>query len=160
MRKARLARVFACLAAVSVILAVPVSGASASDASIKTLFKSYNSKILVAEGHLATAIGEYKTSHNATPVEEALSASTVVVHSLEVKIARQTAGAQRVKEGKAKIVKGLKAVIVAYGQLKAAFEAKTASSPEAAVEDAQKAELAVKKGRKELLEGVKLILAR
>jgi hypothetical protein len=59
--------------------------------------------------------------------------------------------------GKAKIVKGLKAVVVAYGQLKAAFEATTAS-PETAVEDAQKAEVIVKKGRKELLEGVKLVV--
>jgi hypothetical protein len=159
MRKARLARVFACLVVVGMTLSVSVSGASASDASIKASFKSYNSKILIAEGHLATALGEYKTSHNATPVEEALSHSTAVVHSLEVKIARQAAGAPRVKEGKAKIVKGLTAVVVAYGQLKAAFEAKTAS-PEAAVEDAQKAELAVKKGRKELLEGVRLIAAR
>jgi hypothetical protein len=159
MRKARLARVFACLAVVGVTLAVTASGALASDASIKALFKSYNSKILVAEGHLETAIGVYKTSHEATPVEEALSHSTAVVHSLEVKMSHQRAVSDRVKAGKAKIVKGLKTVIVAYGQLKAAFEAKSAS-PETAVEDAQKAEAAVKKGRKELLEGAKLIVAR
>jgi hypothetical protein len=157
MRSMKPVRALACLVVAGVMLAVPVSGASASGAGIKALFKSYDSKILVAEGHLATAIGEYKTSHDGAPVVAALTHSTAVVHSLEVKVARQTAQSHRVKVGKAKIVKGLKAVIVAYGQLKAAFEA-TPASPQTAVEDAQKAEVAVKKGRKELLEGVKLVV--
>jgi hypothetical protein len=156
MRKARLARVFACLAVVGAILAVPVSGASASDASIKNLIKSYNSKLLVAEGHLISAIGEYKTNRNPAPVVSALDRSISVLRSLKTSIAGQTAASTRVKEGKAKLVKGLQSVIVAYGKLKIAIGEK-AGSPTAAVENAKKADAAVKAGRKQLDEGLILL---
>ncbi len=47
-------------------------------------------------------------------------------------------------------------MIVAYGHLKVAFGEK-AGSPSAAVENAEKADLAVKRGRLELAEGLKLL---
>lgn len=158
MKRLRLARLLACPVVLVGLLAIPVSGASASDASIKSLIKSYNAKLLVAEGRLVTAIGEYKTSRNPAPVVSALDHSIRVVRSLRTRIADQTARSTRVKSGKAKLVKGLRAVIVAYGKLKIAFGEK-AGSPAAAVENAKKADAAVKRGRAELAEGLKLILA-
>jgi hypothetical protein len=152
----RPARVVACMAVVCGMLIVSVAGASASDASIKRAIKTYNPKILVAEGHLVTAIGEYKTSGNPAPVITDLDASIRVLHSLKTTIAAQAAVSNRVKEGKSKLLKGLHAVILAYDQLKVAFGEK-AGSPTAAKENAAKAELAVKKGRKDLAEAVLLL---
>lgn len=109
----RLARVVVCAAVMCGVLLVPITGASASDASIKHLTKTYNPKILVAEGHLVTAIGEYKTSGNPAPVITDLDASIGVLHSLKTNIAAQTAVSKRVKEGKTKLINGLHAVIIA-----------------------------------------------
>lgn len=138
------------------VLAAPVSGASASDASIRSLIKSYNPKLIVAEGHLISAIGEYKTSRNPAPVVSALDRSITLLRSLRTSIAGQTAFSNSVKEGKAKLVKGLESVIVAYGKLKIAIGEK-AGSPTAADENAAKADVAVKRGRKELEEGLILL---
>jgi hypothetical protein len=102
----RLVRVVVCAAVMCGVLLVPITGASASDASIKHLTKTYNPKILVAEGHLVTAIGEYKTSGNPAPVITDLDA-------LKTNIAAQTAVSKRVKEGKTKLINGLHAVIIA-----------------------------------------------
>ncbi len=135
---------------------IPVAGASASDASIKSLIKSYNSKLLVAEGHLVSAIGEYKTSRNPAPVITDLDHSISVLRSLKTKVSAQTAASTRVKRGKAKLVNGLQAVIVAYGHLKVAIGEK-AGSPAAAKENAVKADAAVKRGRKDLDEGLLLL---
>lgn len=137
-------------------LMIPVTGASASDASIKSLIKTYNSKLLVAEGHLVSAIGRYKENRNPAPVVTALDDSIDVLRALKTKIADQSAGSTAVKEGKAKLVKGLEAVISAYGKLKTAIGEK-AGSPAAADENAKKADAAVKAGRLELAEGLKLL---
>lgn len=83
-------------------LSGPVAAASASDASIKAVIKSYDAKILVAEGHLVTAIGEYKRSGNPVGVQNAIQKETSVLRSLRSKIASQSASSPRVKLGKAK----------------------------------------------------------
>jgi hypothetical protein len=146
-----MARAGACMATLGAVMLGPVSGASASSASIKAAFKSYSGKIDVAEGHVVTAIGEYKTSKNAVPVQTAISESITVLGGLKSKVAAQPAGKPKVKKAKRKIEAGLQAVIVSYGLLSTAI-GEDASNPEAA-----KAEAAVKKGRVELLEGVKLL---
>jgi hypothetical protein len=61
-----------------------------------------------------------------------------------------------VKAGKAKLIKGLRSVVLAYQRLKKAIGEK-ASSPAAAKKEALKAEKAVKKGAKELEEAFKLL---
>jgi|CZKG01.1.fsa_nt_gi hypothetical protein len=137
-------------------LAGPVTGAMASKASIKEAFRSYSSKIAVAEGHTLTAVGEYKTTKNAAPVEEAITNSIAVIGGLRSKVAHQSAKTPKVKAAKAKFVKGLKAIIVSYEKLKAAFADK-ASNPEAAQAEATKALAALKSGRKLLGEAVKLL---
>jgi hypothetical protein len=68
-------------------------------------------------------------------------------------IAREAAVSTRVKEGKAKLVKGLQSVIVAYGKLKVAIGEKAG----AAAENAKRADAAVKAGRKDLEEGLILL---
>lgn len=146
----------ACVAVLGVMLVGPVAGASASDGSIKALIKSYDAKIITSEGHLLTAIGGYKTSGNPAAVVTALDDATAVLRSLKTKIASQSAASTRVKQGKADLVKGLQAVIAAYGHLKVAFGEK-AGSPSAAKENAEKAMLAVKRGRVDLAEGLKLL---
>jgi hypothetical protein len=151
-----MARMAACLMTLGCVMFGLVAGASASDAGIKSLIKKYDSRLIVAEGHLVTAIGEYKTSRNPEGVVNALDDATAVLRSLKTKIEAQPAAAARVKLGKADLVKGLRAVIVAYGHLKVAFGEK-AGSPSAADENAQKAVLAVKRGRLDLAEGLKLL---
>ncbi len=149
-------RLAICAAVAGSALAGPVSGASASDASIKAVIKSYDSKILVAEGHVLTALGEYKNTGEPADVQSAISSSISVLSSLESKVAAQPASSTRVKAGKAKFDKGLKTVVVAYRHLKSAIGEKKAS-PQAAKEEAKKALSAVKAGAKELKEGAKLL---
>ena len=149
-------RLAACAATLCAVMMGPATGASASSAGIKAAIKSYNSKILVAEGHVVTALGEYKTSKDPAGVQTALTESISVIHSLKDKIALQSAGRPRVKRAKAKIEKGLQAVILSYQRLDTAFGEKGVN-PEEAKAEATKALAAVKKGRKELLEGAKLL---
>jgi hypothetical protein len=143
-------------AALCAVLMGPVAGASASDASIKKVFKQWDSRLLISEGHLETALGEYKTRREAAQVESALGNAIDVLRGLKTKISQQSAVSTRVKEGKAKVVKGLGKLIVAYEHLKSAFTVK-ATSQQAAQEQAQKAKLALKHGAIEFLEGAKLL---
>jgi hypothetical protein len=139
----------------SALLGLP-SGALASDASIKEAIKSYVPEILVSEGHVVSAIGEYKKTGNPSGVQAALTESISVLNALKSKIAAQAAVKPKVKAGKAKLVKGLRALVLAYQSLKKAIGEK-AASPAAAKAEAQKAVKAVKKGAKELNEGIKLL---
>jgi len=137
-------------------LVIPVTAASASAGSIKAAIKSETPTILVDEGHLLTALGEYKTSGNPSAVQAALAVTITSVHSLESKIAAQPAVKPRVKKAKAKLEKGLKIIVVAYERLSTAFGERTVS-PEAAKAETTKALIAVKRGGKELTEGTKLL---
>ena len=132
------------------------STASASDASIKRAIKTYEHRILAAEGHVLSAIGQYKKTGQPAGVEAALSKSIAVFHSLKAKIAAQSAIAPKVKQGKRKLIKGLQAVIGAYQNLKTAFAIK-ATNAAAAKEQAEKAVAAVRKGQEELREGLQLL---
>lgn len=138
------------------VLAGPVATASASDASIKSVIKSYNSKLLVADGHLVTALGEYKKSGNPSGVTSALAASVHVLRSLKSAISSQSASSSKVKEGKAKFEQGLQKVIVAYEHLKTGFGEKK-SSPAVAKAQAKKAVVILKQASGELREGTKLL---
>jgi hypothetical protein len=153
----RAARVAACAAALCAALAAgPVTGASASDTSIKAAIKKAAPQILITEGHVVTAIGEYKVNANPVPVQGALQKAITVLRALRTKIADQSAVSPRVKLGKAKLEKGFHSVIVAYEGLKTAFGEK-AASPTTAKLEATKALEAVKRGGKQLSEGVKLL---
>lgn len=156
MRNMRKVEVAVCAVLLCGALAGSVAGASASDASIKSVIKSFNSKILVAEGHVVSAIGEYKKSGDPTGVKSAIDKSIAVLNSLKAKVAVQSAPSGRVKKGKTKLVKGLAAVVNAYKKLSIAFGEKKVS-PAAAKAEAVKAVSAVKKGRIELREAVKLL---
>jgi hypothetical protein len=145
-----------CAAVLVGVLAGPVSGASASDASIKAVIESYNSKILVSEGRVVSAIGKFKRSGNPKDVQAALQKATAVLGSLKSRIAAQSASGRRVKLGKTKLEQGLQKVIVAYRRLERAFGEKQVS-PAAAKAEAKKAVLAVNAGRVDLREGVKLL---
>lgn len=134
----------------------PVASASASDVSIKRVISTYAPKVAVAEGHALRTIGEYATTRNAVPVEAALGNSIVVLRALKTKIEHQSAVRAIVKLGKAKLEKGLGAVIRAYEHLQKAFN-EQAASPQAASEQALKARAAVKRGRRELAEGLSLL---
>ncbi len=141
---------------VGAFLAGSVAGASASDASIKSVIKSYNARMIVAEGHAVTAIGEYKQSANPSGVEAALTNSIGLLGSLRSAIATQSAPSPRVKAGKAKVEHGLSAMIHAYQHLEKAFGEKQASPQKARAEVKQGLRVA-KKGRKELREGARLL---
>jgi hypothetical protein len=138
------------------VLSAFAPSASASDASIKQAIKSYAPKILVAEGQLLSAVGSYAKTGNPSKVESALSNSISVFHALRSRIAAQSAVATKVKEGKRKLLKGLEAVTSAYKHLKIAFAVKAVNSAAAKLQ-AQRAEAAVKKGRRELREGLQLL---
>jgi hypothetical protein len=144
------------VAVLSIMLAGPITVASASGASIRAAIQSYNSKVLVAEGHLLSAIGKYKKHGDPVPVRVALDRSIAVLSSLKAKIASQSASSPRVKKGKAKFEQGLRSVIVAYRHLKRAFGEKQ-SSPQTAKAQAAKALRAVKKGQAQIKEGARLL---
>jgi hypothetical protein len=153
----RALRVAACAASLcAAIVAGPVTGAQASDASIKAAIKKAAPQILISEGHVVSAIGQYKLDRNSAPVQSALQKAIAVLRTLRSKIAAQPAVNPQVKLGKAKLEKGLHSVIVAYESLKSAFGLKLAS-PEAAKAEATKALETIKKGGKQLAEGVKLL---
>jgi hypothetical protein len=156
MTRPNLVRVAACAAILCGALVVPVTAAWASAGSIKAAIKSDNPAILVDEGHLLTALGEYKTSGNPAAVQAALTATIAGFRSLESKIAAQPAVRPRVKRGKAKLETGLRAIVVAYERLDTAI-GEHSVSPEAAKAETAKAEIAVKKGSKELTEGIELL---
>jgi hypothetical protein len=137
----------------------PVATSSASSKSIKTVIRSYNGKVEVAEGKVVTAAGSYEESSapkNPAPVEAAISESVTVLRSLKAKVALQSAHAARVKKAKAKIEKGIGEVIVGYGYLTAAF-AEKATNAEAATTEAEKAAALAEEGHNNLVAGVKLL---
>jgi len=146
-----------CVVVLTAAMLPAVASAPASAGSIKSLVRSYDGKIITSEGKLLTAIGDYKSTQNAAPVVTALDNAIRVLRSLKSKISKQSATAARVRRGKADLEKGLQAVIGAYEHLKSAFSEKAASPPEAR-EDAEKADTAVKKGRADLTQGLKLLM--
>lgn len=155
-RAAKAGRVALCAAVLVGVLAVPVSGAFASDASIKAVIKSYNSKLLIADGHLSTALGEYKKSGNPSGVQAAFRKSIAVLSSLKAKIASQKALSPRVKLGQSKFDKGLQAIVVAYRRLSKAIGEKQVS-PAAAKAEARRAVTAIDRARVLFKEGAKLL---
>jgi hypothetical protein len=154
MRCCKAAIVALCLAMVGA--AGSASTASASDASIKRAIKKYEPKILVVEGHVLSAIGQYRKTGQPAGVEAALSKSIAVFRSLKAKITAQSAVAPKVKKGKLKLIQGLQTVISAYQHLKIAFAVK-ARNATAAKEQAEMALAAVRKGQEELREGLQLL---
>ncbi len=135
---------------------IPAAGASASGKSIKQAIKAYLPKLDVAEGHVVSAIGEYKEKHEPAVVETALSETVSVVRAMEARVAKQSAGSPKVKKAKAKIIAGLKAIARAYQDLATAYADK-APAPAAAKAEAEASLRAIKHGARELLEGAKLL---
>jgi hypothetical protein len=152
------ARAAICAVTMTVAMLGPVAGASASKGSIESAIASYNSRILVAEGHVVTALGEYNTTKDASGVETAIGKSISVLGGLRGKVAIQPAARPRVRRAKLKIETGLQNVIGSYRRLGTAF-AEQATDPAASTADATAALTAVKTGRRQLLEGVKLLLS-
>jgi hypothetical protein len=152
----RIVTAAACAAAMCAALAGPVAGASASKHSIKLALKSYSGKILTSEGHVVSALGEYKTTKNPAPAEAALGEAVTVLKGLRAKVAAQGAATPRVKEAKVKIEEGLHAVVVAYTSLSTALADK-ASDPSAATAEIEKFAAVAKKGSKELHQGALLL---
>lgn len=148
--------VLACVAVLTLASLLAVANAPASAGSIKSLVTSYNERIIASEGKLLSAIGEYKSTHDATPVMGALDNAIAVLRALKSRIATQSATATRVKKAKADLEKGLQAVIAAYEHLKRAFSEKS-GRPSASNEDTLKADMAVRAGRADLMEGLKLL---
>jgi hypothetical protein len=148
-------RALMCLSLLATVFIAP-SFASANDASIKAVIKSYGPKILVAEGHVVSAIGEYKKTGNPAPVQTALSESTAVFSAMKSQIAAQSASSPKVKAGKRKVESGLSAAIVGYQRLGTAVGEKKVEPKEAKAE-ARKAARALVKATKELVEGLKLL---
>lgn len=144
-----------CAGSVSALLAVPVT-ASASDATIKHTIKVFSPRILETEGRVETAVGEYKTTRHAAPVERSLSNAMQVLRELKNTIASEHAGSKPVREGKHKLELGLASVIRAYEHLERAFDVKAANT-QAAKKQAEKADRAVKEGQRQLAEGIDLL---
>ena len=136
----------------------PVAGASASKGIIESAIASYNSRILVAEGHVVTAARCIQHDERRCGVETAIGRSISVLGGLRGKVAIQPADRPRVRLAKLKIATGLQTVIGSYRRLGTAF-AEQATDPAASMADATAALTAVKTGRRELLDGVKLLLS-
>jgi hypothetical protein len=156
MSKTRAARAGLGLLVVLGVLAGPVAGASASRASIRALIEGWTPKILVSEGHVVSAVGEYKTARNPAPVETSIGEAIDVLRTLRNGIERQHAVRRRVKRAKNDLVDGLREVIVAYERLESAFREK-GLSPVAADRNARRAGVLVERGQRDLRQGVRLL---
>jgi len=132
------------------------AGASASRASIRATLKKDLPTILKVEGHVVSAEGEYASSHNPAGVEAAIDRSVAALTALKQRVAAQPAARPKVRTARGKIVKGLAGIILGYGHLKSAFADK-ASDPATAKSEAASALVAVKAGKKDLNEGVRLL---
>jgi hypothetical protein len=143
-------------AALCCTMLIGATDASASAKGIKQAIRTYIPKIDEAEGHVLSAIGEYKEKPDPALVEEALNESVSVVRALEAKVAKQSARSPRVRKGKAKTIAGLKAIVRAYQHLATAYADK-APAPVAAKAEAEASVRAVKRGVRELAEGAKLL---
>jgi hypothetical protein len=144
-----------CLAGVCVA-ALPAPSALASKASIKAVLKSFSGKVDVAEGHVLTAIGTYKSTHDPAPVDAAIGNSVKVLKEMRSKIAAQSASQPAVKTARTKLLKGIAAVIVAYEHLGTAYQ-EHGSSPPTAEAEAKLALSKLKAGAKQLKEAAKLL---
>lgn len=148
-----------CTATLCVVTVAPVATASASAGSIKAAIVSYTPKIDIAEGHVQTAVGEYTESadpKDPSAVEAAIANSVSVLTALKGKVAAQPARKPRVRQARAKIVKGVQEVIVGYGDLSVAYGEKAANQ-EAATVEAKAAVVLANRGRRQLKEGVRLL---
>jgi hypothetical protein len=153
MNRSGAARLAACLAVLAGTLVGPVTGASASDASIKQVVSEYNPKILASERQVESALAVYKTTGEPDGVKTALTGAIAVLASLKSKIAAQSAASPRVKQGRAKLLKGLGEVIVGYGHLRTAVGESTAAARAEAVEASRE----IITGSRELAQGFRLL---
>ncbi|HEV3047379.1 MAG TPA: hypothetical protein VGY13_08475 [Solirubrobacteraceae bacterium] len=156
MSKTRAVRTCLGVAVVLGVLAGPVAGASASRAGIRALIQSWNPKVLVSEGKVVSAVGEYKTSRNPAPVETAIGEAIGTLRGLRQGIEHQRAIRPRVKRAKDDLMDGLREVILAYERLEAAFREK-GLSPAAADRNARRANALVQRGQRDLREGARLL---
>jgi hypothetical protein len=156
MRRSGTLRAIVALAVCAAALAGPVSGASASRASIKHALKSFSGRVDVAEGEVVTAVGHYKTTKEPAPVEAAIGKSVTVLKALKEKIAAQSAGSSRIKTAKTKLLKGIGAVIVAYEHLGTAYGEHGTDQP-AAEAEAKTALTELASAEKQLKEAAKLL---
>jgi hypothetical protein len=138
------------------VLAGPVAGASASRTSIRALIEGWTPKILVSEGHVVSAVGEYKTSRDPASVEAAIGEAIGTLRTLRTGILRQSAVRLRVRKAKNDLVDGLREVIIAYERLESAFREK-GITPVVANRNARRAGVLVKRGQRDLRQGVRLL---
>jgi hypothetical protein len=154
--RTRMLRAVLLLAVSATVLAGPVSGASASKASIKAALKSGLPQVKSTELAAGEAIKAFKTTHEAAPVDSALAKAITALKALKVKVAKQPAGPPAVKTAKAKLLKGFSAVVVAYEHLGTAFQ-ENASNPSAAEAEATTALTKIKAGNTQIKAAVKLL---
>jgi hypothetical protein len=160
----RPSRVLGCFAVAIVLMMGAASTASASDLTIKSLIKRYEPQIAATEGRVVNAVNEYKENGspvqgNPAYVQAAIKEAAAVLRELKLRLSKQRAVAEHVKLGKAKLEKGLQAVIASYRHLTLAFGEAKVTPAEASVQ-ATKAINAVNRGHKDLLEGLTLIAPR
>jgi hypothetical protein len=144
------------LAVSATVLAGPVSGASASKASIKAALKSGLPQVKSTELAAADAIKTFKTTHEAAPVDSALANAITALKSVKAKVAKQSAGASAVKMAKAKLLKGFSAIVLAYEHLGTAFQ-EHGTDPSAAEAEATMALTKIKAGNTQIKAAAKLL---
>ncbi len=160
MRNRAAVRVAVPLVALCCMAMGPVASTSASGASIKSVIRSFNGRVEVAEGKVEMAAGAYQQSSDPkdpAPVEAAIGESVAVLRSMKAQVALQSAHSLRVRKAQAKIEKGIGEVIVGYCYLSSAF-AEKATNAEAATALAKKSVALAEEGRANLLAGVKLLI--
>ena len=148
-----------CAIFVCVAVLLGAGSASASEASIKAVFKRFAGRIDVAEGHVLVASGEYQQTKNPAPVQKAIAESVGVLEEFKDSVAAQSAGTRRVRRAKADVVAGVKAVIAAY-QLESTAFTEQAVDPQVAKTELAAAVVQNAAGQRELRQGVKLLARR
>lgn len=133
-----------------------LASAQASNASIRQVLKRAVAQILEEEGHVVTALGEYKKTGNLTAVDEAVNKNVALLKEVRAKIAKQHASNARGRRGKTKLERGLTRIARAYKKLEAALGLKH-THPAASKKLARRALRAINKADKEIGEATKLL---
>jgi hypothetical protein len=137
------------------VLAGPIAGAQASNATIRAAVNTFNAKLLHDEARVLDGLGTYQSKHNATPLISALNHEVTDLHALQVKLAHQSASSVSGRKGKSDIDTGLGLIAKAYKALAVDVKASTTAPVSAAkVNAAVKTD---KKGRADLTAGAKLL---
>lgn len=164
-----------CSAVLAAVAALPVSGASASNAHVRSLHKVHrlqraetkasrkaavkaalsadNAQIAAADAKVLQTVEQYASSKNAAAAQAAIQEELTALQALSATVkAVKIGGHPLVKFGKDEVLAGLRSVIAAYEHLGAGIATSTIA-PKVAVTQYKRSQVALARARREITRG-------